>query len=484
MGTRHLARLFTLFVVQLVVADPRGVFGDWGVIMAVSLALTTLRQLGFGQALVNRSEWGDTELERAASTAFWIVFCSTALLIGLGVLGADWMISSFGGRPELVLILQILICSALLDPFGAVAGSLLQRRLNFDSIARCEVLSSYTFMVVTVCSALAGAGLWALVLGHVFSNLSQIVAVMLSAAWFPRLLFDRGLARSMFSFGGWLWLNAVLQIVHQTADRLILYKLFGKSLAGDYNYARTLTVAPSIPLSNGLHRVLFPILSQVKSDREKLNRVYVRGISLVSFVIVPATAGFWWVAPDLVDVVASQMGNVTDLFRVLALLAATIIAGALTRPLLFALGHTRAWALIGASRQVLILALIGMLVFAFDRGLSLEGMAWAYTAPTFLSLTVVHGMAMKILNVPLSSLVRALATPAASTAIMLGCLTVVEEVIEIPTSGAISLLISVLVGVATYMLAALLLDRSHVRQILTELQRVVGARASATSASS
>ena len=58
MGTRHLARLFTLFVVQLVVADPRGVFGDWGVIMAVSLALTTLRQLGFGQALVTGASGG------------------------------------------------------------------------------------------------------------------------------------------------------------------------------------------------------------------------------------------------------------------------------------------------------------------------------------------------------------------------------------------------------------------------------------------
>lgn len=469
MGARHFARLLSLFLVQLIVVNPSRLFGDWGVAMVLVMALTTLRQLGFGQALINRDDSGTEDLETAASTTFWILLGSTIVILMLGVLGAEWMVAGLGGEVRLTHVLRVLFLSAILDPFGSIPASLLQKRLRFEAIARCEASASYMFLIASVVGALAGLDIWALVVAHVVSRFVQVAALIWMAGWRPRLRFDSRIARELFSFGGWLWLNAVLQIIHRLSDNLVLYKVVGSQITGQYVYAKSFTQSPSVPFSNGLHRVLFPILSAIKTDHARLRSVYEQGTGLLAFVVLPATAGFWFVAGDLNQILGPRMGDLTSLMRVLALLSAATIAGAITRPLLFALGDTRQWAAIGAARQVLIVSgivALGLgLTPAFLRdgpGWSALGMAWAYTLPTLLSLLSVHILVVRRLKVELRSLLYEVAVSGVCTAAMIAMLNYSEPLLGSSREGLTGLSARVLTGSVAYLGASLVLNRGAI----------------------
>ena len=73
-------------------------------------------------------------------------------------------------------------------------------------------------------------------------------------------------------------------------------------------------------LGQVLQQVLFPAMSKVQDDPRRLAGAYRRGVGMISLLVLPASAGLYMLAPELIELILGpQWASAVTPFRVLAL---------------------------------------------------------------------------------------------------------------------------------------------------------------------
>ena len=158
----------TLVVVRLLTP------ADYGLLaMAMIFVgfLSRLAELGLGSAVVQRAEV-DTPLLRKAFGLILLVHASLFLLLFISAP----LISAFMGEPRLVSLVRVLSALFLISAFQVVPEALLQRRLEFRRQSLNDFRSVIVGSLAVLAAALAGWGVWSLVLGSFTTQLGNRLA--------------------------------------------------------------------------------------------------------------------------------------------------------------------------------------------------------------------------------------------------------------------------------------------------------------------
>lgn len=470
MGASQLVRLLTTIVLARLLLQEH--FGLVTLSTTAIYAISTFREIGFGQALVNRPAGSPEELRRAANTAFWIVQVTNVAMFTVGWLAAPSLAAFYDKIVGVEPVLRALLVVFLVEGLSVVSAALLQKELRFEAISRNEMRATLCYGVVAISCAFAGFGVWSLVAGQLVSRALQVSGLIQLSGWRPAFEFSPPVARELFHFGRWLWLNAILQVVHRSADKLVLGKFAGSAELGAYGIASGLCTAPAKPAGNIVVRIFFPTMSRMQGDLPQVVAAYRSGLGLVSLVTLPAMAGMILVAPDFATTVyGARWEDLGPLIRILSIYGACLMLGALTRPVLLALGRTREITLIGAGRQVLMLALLPWLG---PRGG--EGVAWAVTLPTILSLVVAHMASVRASRGSQRDVLAPQLRVVAATAVMVVSVLALHAPIESLTWTPVRLAARVAVGVAAYLVATRFLNPGAIGELIRRSKRVAKAR--------
>ncbi|HWU05210.1 MAG TPA: oligosaccharide flippase family protein, partial [Streptomyces sp.] len=223
---------------------------------------------------------------------------------------------------------------------AAVPTGLLQRRLQFRAMSVVDVLAAGPgAMGVSVLLAALGFGAWSIVWGAVASAAITAVgyAVMARPALRPlgigamgrevRPLLMFGSGYSLSQLGNWTALNA---------DNVITANLLGTYALGIYGRAYQLLAQPANLIGGAVDKVLFPAMSKVQDDGDRLRTAFLRASSLVALVGVPMSAILFVLAPEVVRVLLGDGWAAVVLpLQVFALVlvprASYKISGSLTR---------------------------------------------------------------------------------------------------------------------------------------------------------
>lgn len=293
-----------LQVVALVVLAHLLEVDEFGVataaLVVMSLALM-LSQLGIGPALVQARELDRIDVASA--------FClTTALGVVLGgvLIGVAPLVGPLLGLPPGATYIQLLSVIVVLGGMGAVSLALLQREMRFRALAVVELLAyGIGYVGTAVALAAVGAGAAALIWGQIVKSLIEAVgfygcvrhdvrprrpAVMLARG---RRLFRFGSGYSLAQFGNWFGNNG---------DNLVIAAMLGPFALGIYSRAYQLLVHPANLIGAVSDKVLFPTMSRIQDDHERLSRAFVRANSLVALVTVPASVLLFVLAPEVVRV--------------------------------------------------------------------------------------------------------------------------------------------------------------------------------------
>jgi PST family polysaccharide transporter len=96
--------------------------------------------------------------------------------------------------------------------------------------------------------------------------------------------------------------------------------MLGLSALGIYGRAYQLMAAPAVLFGQVLDEVLFPSMSKMQSDNERLASAYFRGVSLIALVMLPVSVLAVILAPEIVFcILGPAWSEVVLPFRILAL---------------------------------------------------------------------------------------------------------------------------------------------------------------------
>ena len=349
------------------------------------------------------------------------------------------------GEPTLRPVLRWISLSFVISGFSVVSRSLLVRDMNFKTLTGCALAGMVIGnLMVGLTLAYNGAGVWA----YVSALLVQNAVLSLGYLWFARVPLTLGFKLSRIrQLLGYGLRSTAFNLLTYAAAKIDLYFVGEKMTTGQtglYDRAVHLMGQPITVLGKLGDSVLFSGLSSIQTDEDQMRQVTLRAMHLVALVTIPLASalvvqaeGVTWLF--LGDPFAEAAPVVQTLFAAVAFRALTKLGDANLR----ALDGLRA----GIGIKLVFFFAVGAGVFAaLERGLDLQGAAWAVVAASCLQWVLTTGWVMRRLGLRLAQLGTALRAGAGLALLTTGTMLVLsltwwQEAAVAATLGAAMLLL-------------------------------------------
>lgn len=201
------------------------------------------------------------------------VILALALTVGGCCSAAVWWLAPYGtelvrGPADLTGMIRALALCLLIAALGAPATGLLSRSMRYRAVACTDFFSFVVgYCVVSLASALLGAGVWSLVYGTLGWNLLQSLLSYLLVRHPLRPLFDVRAMRDVMRFGGKVSVNGFLEYLTSDLPKLAIGRYLGVATAGLYDRAALLASYPLQQIQQAASKVLLLYQPHPARDR-------------------------------------------------------------------------------------------------------------------------------------------------------------------------------------------------------------------------
>jgi PST family polysaccharide transporter len=412
MSQKGLVFVSTLILARLL--DP----ADFGIVafsLAITAYLARLTDLGMSAALVQRRDAGNPSLY---STVFWLANGSGLFLFALCWVIAPY-VADLGGNPLITDVFRALAGLFVIASLGAARVALLQHSLEFKKLALPQVAGGLAKGIISIVLAVAGAGVWSLVIGQLAGAFVGLVVIWAVSPWMPKLAFERREVRSLLTFGLGVTAVGIVAEGVVNVDYLIVGARLGETALGLYYLAFRLPELAVGSVSQVSWNVLFPLYSRLhdaaaNADGEELRKGYLKTIRLGSFVILPIGFGIAALAVPLVDVLfGEKWSEAAPAMALIAVFAALNGLSGMPGTIFKSLGKT---GLMTLNAVVYLVILVPALWFA--AGNSIEAVAATHVIVQAIILVYVTKVAERVISVAWHAVLKTMAPAFLLSAIM------------------------------------------------------------------
>jgi O-antigen/teichoic acid export membrane protein len=326
---------------------------------------------GFSSALVQKQDASHID----ESTVFWINLAMGffAALILWAI--APW-IAKFFGYPILVPLTGILALSLAINSLGGIHLVLFRKRLDFKRPMIVSAVAAIVSGTTAIVLALKGYGVWALAWQTVIASFVSTLLLWVASSWRPSFAFSLKSARSLFRYGSYLMISALLDIAYNRIYSLLIGKLYGVRDLAFYNRADNTKQIPVEVLSGTLARVAFSVFCKVADDKEKLRfgvRSSLKGMMLIN---LPIMFGLMAAAENVIYVLFGENWlPAVPILQILSFAGVFWPLHVINLTALQAQGHSNLF-----LRLEIIKKVIGVAFLAIGASFGVIGIAWSQAA--------------------------------------------------------------------------------------------------------
>lgn len=451
--------VITIVVIRLLTPSDYGLMAQAMYIIGL---LTLINELGMGAALVQRDQIDD----RLIGQVFALV-----LLINLGIFLLlallSPLIASFFNEPTLVGIVLTLGVGFLFGSFSIVPSALLNREMAFKKRSIVDLAMILASSLTSLALALAGCGVWALVISNVVGMLTRAIGLNIVAGAWPRPVFNFGGTRQLLGFGGTVTASQVLWYLYSQADVIIVGRVLGKELLGFYSVAMQLAALPMQKIGGMLSEVGFAAFSRMQNNQDQFSSKYLKAAETLSFFAFPTFFGLSAVSPELVSVLLGEKWLPAVLpMQLLSLMIPLRMLSSITTPALAAHGRP------DVGLKNLILAILVMpSAFLLGTRWGLFGVVAAWIIAYPLVFVIMQYRSLKVLGLSMIGYVQRVIRPLIPSLLMYLIVMLVRSAFEAELSGAWLLVLLIVTGVLAYSSVIFALHPSLVREVLTIVRK-------------
>jgi O-antigen/teichoic acid export membrane protein len=277
-------------------------FGLFAILIYISGLPIYLQGLGLGSALVQQRE--EPTQEQWSSVFFLQLFVAVLLFAGVA-LGGTYLLRLFGAPAGAYSLLLVAAVPSLIASLGFYQKVWLQRHLEFKKLALVTFLSDVVSVLALCAFAIAGLGVWTLVLAPAIASAVQLPVLFSILPWRPRMAASIASVRPLLRVGAPMQINVALPVVLDGWMPFYTNRLLGVDPLGFLNLAQRLASIPSSYLQI-LNQVALPSFSRLQSvPEEMLHRLR----AVLHRLAILCGCGYVIAAPWMPDIVASVYGE-------------------------------------------------------------------------------------------------------------------------------------------------------------------------------
>ncbi len=294
---------------------------DFGLLALVMVGIRfagILGEFGFSKALVQRKEVS----ENHRSSVFWANLLLGSSLMGVMTLMSG-VIAKFFVQPEIRPLIILAATNLVITPLYSVHRALLRRNLAFKTVGLIDLLGVFVTGVSGVAFVYSGLGVSSLILMELCGNFAVLVGSVVVYRWWPKRWIHWASLSELMGFSLNLLGSNVINYWVRNLDNLLIGKFIGDYQLGLYSRAYGLMLMPVSQISGVIGNVMFPSLSRMGDDLEKIRSVYLRATAAIFLVTAPMMLGGVAVAGTAIPtLLGSQWQELVPIVRVLCPLGA------------------------------------------------------------------------------------------------------------------------------------------------------------------
>lgn len=439
--------------------------------VAMATVITELAALfanfGFGSILIQRPRITRLQIDTMHWSAIGLGTFLTTLVFALSFF-ANLLFADDKVGP----LLRVLCLSFILEELTMVPRSLLARRMMFkqDFYIQSTMMLARAGTAITL--ALNGFGVWSLVGGALAGLLLNALAYTTLTGYWPRFKFSTSFLKSTWQTNGGYFGNGILFYINSNADFLLVGRMLGASMLGQYQNARSLTDEIRVRMVQPLQRVLFPAFSAMQNDPIRFQEGILRSGRLLALVFLPMGFGIAAVAPELVRVLyGDQWLPMIPVLQIIAAATGLTAATSIGTPIFNATNRVAL-----SFKLYLITTVLSLVLIVVGAQWGLIGIAWSRLAVAILGLFMFR-ISIGFINMNTSHMWKILGSPTVAAAAMWFLIEIArvwlrDEVGSLP----LQLAALIFIGMLAYALFSLLISQSHVKdakEVFYKLRRKV-----------
>lgn len=467
-GARMAAQLITWAITLVVIRilSP----ADYGLLAMATVFVAFLMMLsdvGLGSAIVQRTEVELPVLRKVFGVVV-VVHLFAALLL---VLCAP-LIASFFGEPRVVPIVQVLALQFVIVAWAVIPNAILQRRMEFRQRSMLDLSAAIVGSASTLGLALAGQGVWALVIGSLLTQTWKTIGLNCISPFWHRPSFDLHGLRGLLKFGTHITGSEILWFFFTQIDMVIAGRWLGKELVGFYAVAMHVASLPNQRIAGIINQVAFPAFARIQDDVGAVGRHLLSGVRILSFFAFPILWGISSTAPEIVPVVLGPKWSVSIVpLQLIGLVMPLRIINNFIPNAVRGIGRSDI-----LLKNAIIASLVMPTAFLIGVNWGLVGLsvAWLVAAPlVFLQSSL---SSLPALSLRLGRLANAMAPAAFAGALMYGAVDVMRPLLPIEQWAIFRLSALVSTGVIAYAIASFALNRSGIREVIVLIRGIATTR--------
>lgn len=301
-GTQIVGQLITWLSTFLVIrilapAD----YGLYSMTSVVLMLLSLMNGHGLANALIQKRDATPQMLRQL----FGMLIVLNCTLAAIQFLAAP-LVASYYGQPKVAELLRVQALIFLTNPLLALGYAVLSREMDFRRQAQVNLASGVLTAATALAGALAGLGVWTLVLAPLVGFSSRAVGMMIAARAFFRPSFDFRGAWSLAHYGGIVAVGEFFWFLQTQADIVIAGRVFEPHMLGIYTTSLFLTLMFVNKFVPPINEVAFSAYSRVQDDDKARAYGFLKSVRIIMLIGIPFCLGLSASAVPLVAVVLGQ----------------------------------------------------------------------------------------------------------------------------------------------------------------------------------
>lgn len=428
-------------------------FGHIAMATVVTELAAVFSNFGFGSILIQRPRISRIQIDTMHWSAIGLGFFLTILIFGLSFIASKIFQDDMVGP-----LLRVLCLSFILEELTMVPRSLMARRMEFKQDFFIQSTMLFARAGTAIVCAVNGFGVWSLAGGALAGSVVQSALYLARTGYSPRLKFSASFLRSTWRTNGGYFGSGILFYVNANVDFLLVGRMLGAGMLGQYQNARSLTDEIRVRMVQPLQRVFFPAFSAIQNDPDRFRDGILRSGRLLALAFVPMGLGVAAVAPELVRVLyGEQWLAMIPILQVISIATGLGAAASVGTPIFNATNR------VGLSFKLFLISTglsIAFILFGSQWGLM--GVAWSRLALAAVGL-VMFRISLGLVKMRARHMWQILGTPFIASGSMWFLLGFARKWVQGLVVGSTAQLgCLIVIGIVYYVGASLIISRRHV----------------------
>ena len=292
---------------------------QFGIVAAANVIVTLVQMFtdsGVSAALVQRAAIDKYIIAAAAQISFLI-----GVIFYFIIIFNSSLVEEFYSIIGLSKIINTLAITFILIAAFKIPESLLQRELKFDLLMKINLISSvFGYMIPAIILAANGYGAWSLVYPIIMQMVIKVFLLFLLCPVKIYLIAKRKTYIEILRYGLGLTSIKFWNFIYRQGDRMVLGKTIGVAGLGQYHLANQLSYLPGKYLGDIFDSVLFPVMSKIRDDKEKISLLVTYSYQLVLYAITAMGIFLAVFGSEIINLIYGEKWNsIIIVFQVLCL---------------------------------------------------------------------------------------------------------------------------------------------------------------------